>query len=370
METPTIESPASTPSAVGGSKTESTPTSAPSGTSVTHGTAGSALIAAAERAMKEEGAASSAATAPAAKPAGDTTGTVTKPGDTTTASTQEPPAGQASSGTTEPARNPELEQRFQNVARNAQTKVLEALGLKGITYQQIPAVAKEIQIAFGILRDLRKNPRDFATRLAAELDQQDGTAATGAPGEFKLPEGRLTTEDGKTRVYSEDQIRAEVIPALKKLITQELLSNGALSKVINYVDEETSRRQSEQQETERRQTVASALTEAREWPHFKEHEQKIVSIIAALNAADPARIKARGVAWALSYAYNQVLQKDIYGEGYRNTIENQVREDMKRKANGQTGATADGTGRVDGTKPKLDNVTDLAEHLRRLEAAG
>lgn len=360
----TVETPVSQPSAAGGSRSESAPAAAPAGTTVTHGDAGSALIAAAERAIAEEkGAASSAAGAPAPK-AGDT------PEVAGATSTEQPPkAGQpevpAQTGKSEPARNPELEAQFTRVARNAQSKVLEALGLKGVTFESLPQVKKDIGISIGILNDLRKDPRDFHRRLGAELEAQGGGPAAST---FKFPDGVLLAEDGKTRAYSQDQIIKEIVPYLEKQITQALLSNGALSKVINYVDEETERKASESQSSARKQTIATVLQEVRNQPHFKENEPAIVAQISAWNEEHPEMLQSRGLAWAVQAAYTKVLNEKVYGESYRNSVEQSIREDMRKKAAGGSGPAAD-VGRVEGKKKELNSVDALAAHMRELDSA-
>lgn len=362
MPSETVETPVATPSSAGGSRSESSPAAAPAGTTVTHGDAGSALIAAAERALAEEGAASSAAGAPAPK-AGDTpeaaaaTGTeqAPKPGQ---------PADPTQTGKPESARNPELEAQFNRVARNTQAKVLEALGLKGVSYDQIPHVKQRISVAFGILQDLQKNPKDFHRRLGAELGEQGETS----PADFKFPDGGLVAEDGKTRAYTQEQIIKEIVPALERKITQSLLSNGALSKVLDFVDGETQRKADESKTTERQQTVRSVLGEARQQPHFKEHESDIMAQIAAWNESHPEVLQARGVAWAVQAAYSKVLNEKVYGEGYKNSVEQSIREELRKKAvGGANPATVQG--RSEGKKKELNSPEDLAAHMRELDAA-
>lgn len=364
MERATVETPVSVPSSAGGSRSESSPAAAPAGTTVTHGDAGSALIAAAERALAEEkGAASSAAGTPAPK-AGDTAEAAGATG------TEQPPkAGQppdpSQAGKPEAARNTELETQFTRVARNAQSKVLEALGLKGVTYEQLPQVRKDIGISIGILRDLRKDPRDFHRRLGAELEAQGGGSASQP---FKFPDGALVAEDGKTRTYSQEQIVKEIVPYLEKQITQALLSNGALSKVINYVDEETERKASEATTNQRQQNIRSVLVEARKSPHFSENEKDIMAQIAEWHQNDPEMLQARGVAWAVQAAYTKVLNEKVYGQGYENAVEQRIRENMRKKAAGGSGPAVE-QGRTDGKKKELNSVDALAAHMREMDSA-
>lgn len=366
-ETATVETPASTPSAAGGSRSSSAPASAPAGTNVTHGTAGSALVAAASKMMEEEGAASSTAQ-PTGAPSGDTSNPAGTTTGQPTAATPQGGNGQAQPSGTEPARNTELEGRFRNVARNAQAKTLEALGLKGVSYDQIPEVSRQVQMGLRMLSDLKRDPRDLYRRLGAQLGEMDGENGTETP--LKFPDGSLVAEDGKTRVYSQEQILKEVVPSLEKAITQKLLSNGTLQRVIGFVDDETQRRETEAGERQRKETVSQVLGEMRTMPHFKENEQKIVAAIAALHAANPQTIKARGVAWAVNWAYNRVLNQDVYGPTYRTGVEAEIREEMRKKANGGQQPVTSDAGRTDGKKTELRSVDELAAHMRKLEAAG
>jgi hypothetical protein len=364
-DTATVESPASTPPAVGGSKSSNAPASAPAGTSVTHGTASAALIANATKMMEAEAGASSASTQPGGiVPPGDTSGATPPAGSAATAPPQEPPTGQQPpEGGAEGTRNPQLEARFQTVARNAQAKVLQALGLSGVTYQQLPALARDIGIGRGLLADLRKDPRAFHARLGAELE-----GAGGAPeAPFTLPQGKLKAEDG-TFAYSADQM-AEILAGFKKDITRELLQNGRIQDVISFVDGESERRSTEEAENARKQTISSVLTEMREKPHFKENEKDVIALIAAWNHADPARLRQRGVAWAVQAAYDEILQKKVYGVSYEANIEAKIREDMRKKAGSTTIVDANVRG-GDGKKPELNSVDALAEHMRRMEATG
>lgn len=364
-DTPTVESPVVTPTAAGGSRTSSAPATAPAGTTVTHGTAGSALIRAAEAALKTETDASSASTQPGETKPGDTSSTAATGDGKPPAAKPEQTTGQQPTTTgAEGTPNPELEVRFKNVARNAQAKVLKALGLEGVTYADLPAVSKDLKLALGILKDLRTNAADFHKRLGAEIS---GSGGGGDDKPFEFPKGRLRAEDG-TEAYSVDQIR-EIVGSLEQQITKKLLSNGALQNVISFVDEESERRQASSKQAKNRETVTSVLTEMRERPHFKENEKDILNIIAAWNESQPDVLRARGVAWAVAAAYTQVLNSKVYGPSYESSVEARVRDDMKKKAGGSTIVQPTGLG-GDGKKPELTNVSQLAERMRQMEAAG
>jgi hypothetical protein len=323
---------------------------------VTSGTASEAMIKAAT-------AVSSADSAPAS-PAGDTPAKTIPsesgaPPAATGPATQEGSAAPAAATRTEaPAGDRIPENRIIAAARNAREKTtadIEArYGIKGVS-------PDDVKVALSVLQDMRRDPADFARRLAAELQQRDG----GAPEKTdQYPEPDLVSPDGKLKTYSDATLQ-QMFEIRDRQVEARVMAK--LKPVMEFHQTEQDRQAQAEKSQQVKSLVERTLSEARKLPHFtKENEPRILEL---LQDVDPETRQAIGPIAAMYLAYNQFLAESVF-PGIDAAAEAKVRASNTRKAaasNGQVHPTDHGG---DGKPQTLDNPTQLARHMERLAAQG
>lgn len=317
---------------------------------VSSGTASDAMIKAAM-------AASSAETPPAgaAVSAEPTVPATPGTGGTPVAATgQQVPTGQpAPTGD----RGPIPLDRHETIVRNTRDKAVTETEAKYAWAKDVEP--KSGALAMDITGQIASDPHKFANKLANTIGMKlVPIEAAGTPEQPQgLPKARLRAEDG-TEAYAADQMPAIVaaIVAQVRAEYQPLLQD---------------RRQAQEQAAEQqvregaRQTVASALVEARKQPHFtKENEPAILAILQSI----PAEVKASiGPIAALYQAYTTFLGRDIFPT-IQTTAEANVRAAWDKKAAASIGAGSPTASGGDAKAPVLKDgdVGGLARHMERL----
>lgn len=248
---------------------------------------------------------------------------------------------------------------------------------------------EQVQQGVGFAAAINRNPIGFAVQLVGELMENPRAAALltqhlgqhfGGGGEpaatgggfdaTKLPKGRLTSEDGKTRAYSEDQI-PELFAYFKEQIMGELGSEiDPLRERFAALDE---REEAVQVIHESRQEARDLLREMRaldRWPKpdatgKNPGEVKIHGYLAEI----PKEVKQRiGYEAAVRRAFQRYLDSDVF-PAFSQKSEEAAREDMKRKAAAAAGHVAPGGGAPGVPAKKPTNVRELAKHLESLASA-
>ena len=334
-----------------GSASSSGASGASSSGNVTSGTASEAMIKAAM-------ASSSEAPAPAGQ-AGDTPPPASA---ANTGATAEPPTpGSESKPGTEgqPAdatgnRNPELEGRFKNVARNAQDKVLSYFGLTRETNPE------DVKTSINLLHDFRADPKAFARELVKELGWTINENGGGnGNGQLELPKAELRSEDGKG-AYSEAQM-PDVIKVIAAQVRAQVMNE--LQPRLSFVDQAQTQQATAAEYNRAKQTLDDAMTEARTWHGFTENEAAITEKLAAMR--DAGDIRKHGIVNSIYRAYHAVLNEKIL-PAYQTAAEARVRAENAKKANAGRAAVTGSESSGDAKKTELKNVNDLAKHLEHL----
>lgn len=239
-----------------------------------------------------------------------------------------------------------------------------------------------VQQAFGLANRVYDDPVTFVTQLiseireipqlAAKLAQALGQPGTGAPiaaGKREFPKPRLMAEDGKTGAYAADQVM-EILDIFKGQMMEEF--GGRMAPIEGFKESLEERQEVMNVIHESRQEATTLMTEMRAlelWPsgdNKKAGEAKIAEYLAAI----PAEVKRKiGSVASLYQAYNSYVQKDVLPT-LRGSTEQEVRDNLRRKAAAGTGAvpvTAP-TPAVGATKPR--NVSELSKHMATLAGAG
>lgn len=319
----------------------------PSGTSVSSGTASEAMIRAAE-------AASSAAPEPTGVAAvGDTTppAGVSTPGATAAATGQPEASGQpAATGTRGEAPEPRIVAAVKNARAEVEAQYAWARDLN----------QDDAKNGVSLLREIRGDAAGFVRRLAQEL----GLSFAEAPKpEVKAPWVKpvpaLRSEDGKA-AYTDEQVEAMLAH-----VKEEILGEVAPLREAHTKAEEA--RTLGERIAAAKTRIDTALTEARNLPHFKEHEDAIGK---KLQQIPPQTRRELGAVACLHMAYNQVLAETVF-PSIATTAEAKVRDEYERKAATSTGTVRPTGASGEAGKPTtLDTPVKLANHMEQLAASG
>lgn len=326
------------------------PVAAPTGATISSGTASEAMIRAAE-------AASSPATPPAGVVAGDT-----PPPAGDSAPPVTPPAAATVQPVTEGSATPPVatrgeapEPRIVAAVRNARDSFRTSLGLPEDFNPE------DVRGQIGVVAEMRRDPVAFYHRLGRELNIQPVQAAPPAEviPPWKMPEAALHSEDGKG-AYSAEQVQ-EIVQHAK----DELMG------VVKPLQDERVAAQQAQTLRERmdagKARIDSALAHAQTLPHFEENKDAIASAVAAI----PYKTKMElGAVACLHMAYNHVLATKVF-PSINEAAEKRVREENERKAATSTGTVRPSGGSGDGkTASSPTNPQQLAARMEQMAASG
>jgi hypothetical protein len=241
--------------------------------------------------------------------------------------------------------------------------------LKAITGAQTitPQHQADVKLGYGLIGELRGNPRAFIENIAADLGLQivdpkanGGAPAGAAPAKGELPKPDLLAEDGKTQVYS-----ATAMMRIVEAKVQEAIEK--VQSTINPLVESHQTARQQEQERQQRETARAQsqtfLSSMRERPHFKDHEP---AILEKLKSMDPALRKELGPRAALQQAYLDVLNEVVYPTQEART-EQKVRDNFLKKANTR-GSIAPNTAQPTGEKQRPRNQQELAKRLEEAMA--
>jgi hypothetical protein len=244
------------------------------------------------------------------------------------------------------------EAALRNARETATTELRSKLGWAESLNQQ------EVTDAVNWMRSLRSDARGFYAQLGQELGVQE-QAARGA--DDADPDPDLVSEDGRHKAYS-----ATALAKIRENDRQKTI-NAVMSKLQPFLKTAESieeQRQVAEITNQARQQAADVLRDARNLPHWKDHEP---AILAKMQAIDPAVRNRIGSIAALYQAYHAVLQESVFPT-IGLSAEQKVLADLQRKASAEHGhAVVNGGSNVGGTaKPR--NVRELAQHLQHLES--
>lgn len=327
---------------------ENLPGGAASGsTGIESGDASASLLRAVE-------AASSAAT----QPEGQTGDTVQQAGDGTpgaTAGATAQPAQTASPAGSQPATDQTPEHRIQAAVRNAREATRREVMAEFSAFQGMNP--EEARLGLELLTELRADPAKFFKELAARVQ-----GAGGATEEEPFPEADLVSKDGQLKTYRDATIQ-KMLDIHGRRVTAQIM--GQLNPYLQHIQQDREARQVEADRAARHETIASALHEARQLPHFTRENEP--AILAALQAIPQERRQALGPVAALHVAYSQFLRDKVL-PGVESKAAEKVRDDFMRKANAG-GSIHPGSGGGTPTAPKLKTEEDLARHMERMASA-
>ena len=232
-----------------------------------------------------------------------------------------------------------------------------------------------VQSAFSLAGRVAQDPVGFVVQLISEIQQIPELAAAfdakmggKVPVKGKMPAPRLKAEDG-TLAYSSDQVM-EILQGFKAELMDEFGTRvqpledfrGSLEEreeVMNVIH---------QSRTESRELLGE-MRQLAHWPQpdptTKKNpgEVKIAEYLAAI----PAEVKSKIGAVASMYrAYNTYLQKDVFPTLGSKT-EQEVRDNLRRKAAAGIGAVP-GTTVVPSVTKKPTNPQELAAHMAAMAA--
>lgn len=318
--------------------------------SVTSGTASEAMIKAATASVSDPAAPASATGA--ATTATQTGGIVPpKPTPAATAQAERP----TTSGDGIPPN------RIEAAVRNARAKEAERLmSHYGLSRATSP---EHVRNALAILNGLQSDPQGTIDYLIAnghiKVNGNGHGPSKTQPEESFEPE--LRSEDGKT-AYSASQVTALLKREIER--ARDEMREEMRPLASHYATERQAREQLARVESARG-VAQKALAQARDMPHFKEHEPAILS---KLSEMDPNVRKEFGPVAAMMMAYNEVLKENVFPTIATKAAQ-QVRDENARKAatsRGQVSPTGSESG---GKVPELNGPDALARHMERLEAS-
>lgn len=342
-------------------KTGASPAGASSGVTttgnITSGTASEALIKAASSAAES----TTESVTPATTKAGDTTptGEVKADPTTTAAATVQPKADGPADKATATGEAPEA--RITAATRNARTTLLQTIGDSvGLGRPLAEGDLKDLKTGMGLLTDLRDHAEEFFLSLGKELGYEIPQQAAET---YTMPKPSLKSEDGR-EAYSAEEV-SQIADIIERKVTAKLM--GEMQPLIGDREARATETARESVIRESRTLAGQALTEAREMPHFKEHEPAISERMRALTTADPQLRQRIGAIGVLYRAYNEILKEKVF-PSIDTSAETRIREDNARKAAGSTIVHPTGSS-GDGKKVELRGVDDLARHMERMANA-
>lgn len=281
----------------------------------------------------------------------------------TAAATEQPgkdgkPAVVAAPGTSGEAPEARITAAVKN-ARTATTQaVLSHYGIQG-------AKVEDVKAGMELLQDIRRNPKDFLQRLAAELGSQpDGKEEE----EEAFPAPDLESPDKRFKTYSDSTLQ-KMLDIHGRRIQKKLM--GEMRPVLDWVGQEQGNRTEAEASAHIQKITGSVLAEARKSPHFKDNEPAILERMRAM----PQELKqAIGPVGTMMLAFQQLQSEMVFPNI---EAEAEKRAEAKLKATWQKkAASSSGTAHPtdqggEGKTPQLKNVDDLAAHMERMaNAAG
>lgn len=248
------------------------------------------------------------------------------------------------------------EARIQTAVRNARQALESELG-----YVRSLGTREEVEDAIRIRRMLYANSRSFWESLGQELGLGATASREEPPKPFELPEGDLLSEDRKEQAYSVKAMR-QIITDLRADIERSL--RAEFQPAIDFTTSSQEQAELDAIRSESRDIAREAIATARQYPHFKEHEQAIADELAAI---DP-RVRSRvGSVGAMLMAYNKVLTEKVLPTLGAKTEAATIADLQRSAAAGSTTVTTTATGNATAPKLRDGNVDDLAAHMARIE---
>lgn len=289
-----------------------------------------------------------------------------------------PPAGAISQPPSATPGEPDFWQRIpeqrrniilENTRRETEERVRKELKEQ---YGWAEGIQREhVEAAFGLAQRLQQDPLGFLQQLQHELREHPQYASR-----FQQPE----EED---EAFPEADLRSEPDPKTGQV--RETWSRQAIEKILSIQERRLMRAWQQQfgpyQQWAQQQYQAGeeanlhaytqsiadeALANARELPHFKEHEEEIGKRLLAV----PAEVRNRiGAVACLYHAYNSVLKDKVF-PGMAAKAESASREQLTRKAAAAAGSVhpQDGAAAAGIKRPRT--VDELARHMATLAGGG
>lgn len=213
----------------------------------------------------------------------------------------------------------------------------------------------EVQTSIALLRELRTDTAGFFKRLGERLKESGDTE------DEAYPAADLVSKDGKLKTYSEETFQKALDIHGRRVankIMQEIAPLREFVATEQQTREETTRTQ------QRRETISTALAEARQLKHFtKENEPAILEVLKAIPME---KRKALGPVASLHMAYNTFVESSVF-PNIDTAAEQRVRESYAKKANAAGGNVHPTDQGGDPKKPVIRNQTQLARHMEHLE---
>lgn len=340
-----------------------TSTPLPAGTSLSSGTAGAALIKAAQESVKAD-------SAPAAKsPAGDTL-TPSGAEDSTSAPDAQShgpaPDALAAADSTAAASaadsGPIPREQHESAVKTArQEGIREGQRTYGWAKNLRQADVKE---AMEIRHILNTDALGYHTQLTKMLTEQGilkpgGTSAAppaAAATPFKLPRASHRSDDGE-EFFSAKQMQ-EVVDGLL----------GEVDTRLKPINEERQAAQATAAETARiarvNQQGDDLIAELKQLPHYERFRKEMADMLGEM--PDERRTFLGGTPGALMWAYNQLVNSKVLPSA-DSDAQKKVREDLAKKANASRGSVSPTNASPAPAAPVLKNARDLAKHMQNME---
>jgi hypothetical protein len=337
--------------------------------------------------QKAASAASSAATPADASPVGQdaNAGATAQPGRTVQPAQPGANAGaqggedQAWLQIPEPRRNTILENTRTKVREEVTAEIMRDLGwAKGVDRGSVQTAftlaqnlsTAPVRFALELIRDIMGHPQ-----LAPQFEREFQALMPGSPipGQKPVakewPKAILRSDDGRG-AYTDEQLR-EILDIEREQWMSALEERfGPLEDMHSSLEEQ---REVTQIMHQSRQDSANFMTELRQlkhWPsgtpeQIRAGERKISGYLAAI----PKEVKDNVGAVAATYqAFQTYLANDVYPT-LESSVEQRVRDDMKRKAAAGTGAVVPGQQTNQPAPKKPTNQSELSAHLESLFTA-
>lgn len=201
-------------------------------------------------------------------------------------------------------------------------------------------------------RELREHP-EYRTRFEPEEEEIE---------DFPQPDlwSEPDPKTGERKKTFSDQTLAKYLDIYGKRLFRQWQQQFA--PVVDWVQQRDGELREQNLKSYTTQIADDALTEARQLPHFKEHEEEIGQRLLAI----PAEVRNRiGAVACLYRAYNAVFAEKVL-PGLSAKAQSDTRDQLTRKAVAAAGSVhpADGAAAAGAKKPT--NVGELARHLAHL----
>lgn len=216
---------------------------------------------------------------------------------------------------------------------------------------------EDVQVGLQVLQELRADPEAFFRDLGNRLKTRGGGATEE---EEAYPAADIVNKDGTLKTYSE-ATHQKILDIHARRVEAQLMKK--LQPFIKFAETEQSQRAEATAQSQRDQTIAGALVEARKLPHFtKENEP---AILAAIQAIPEAQRKELGPVACLHMAYGAFLRDKVFPT-IESAAEKKVRESFQRKANAGAGGVHPSDQGGDPKNTPIKGVDGLARHMERL----